>query len=189
MPIMDGFKATEIIRENEKKEGLERIPVIALTAHALKGYRDKCLGHGMDDYITKPLKKKLLLEIVEKWIDTKITILIVDDNIDNRKLIGKYLQKNKNYRIIFAKDGAEAINIFKKQRIDIIFMDMEMPVMDGYTATKKIREIDSDKVPIIAMTAHEGVEEIKKCLNAGCNDYLGKPIRKQKLINMLHNYL
>ncbi len=68
MPVMDGFEATRSIREWEKENALERTPIIAVTAHALVGYREKCLDNDMDDYITKPLTKKLLLDIVKKWL-------------------------------------------------------------------------------------------------------------------------
>src|SRR3990167_2379463 len=66
---------------------MERIPIIALTAHSVQGYREKCLESGMDDYITKPLKKKTLLDAVNKWIDSRPTILVADDSIDNRNFI------------------------------------------------------------------------------------------------------
>jgi two-component system, sensor histidine kinase and response regulator len=69
MPVMDGFEATRAIREWEKSKSLDRTPIIAVTAHALMGYREKCLENDMDDYITKPLTKKLLLEIVKKWLN------------------------------------------------------------------------------------------------------------------------
>ena len=67
MPVMDGFTATREIRTLEKNRNVRRTPIIALTAHAIVGYREKCLEHDMDDYITKPLKKKILLETIERW--------------------------------------------------------------------------------------------------------------------------
>ena len=76
MPVMDGFSATREIRIWERRQGLKRTPIIALTAHAMDGYRDKCIENGMDDYITKPLKKKTLIETVEKWTGTRSTILV-----------------------------------------------------------------------------------------------------------------
>lgn len=189
MPVMDGFEATEQIRALEKEHGEERTPIIALTAHAMKGYREKCFEHDMDDYITKPLKKNALFETIEKWIDTRPTILVVEDREESRVLIDKYLDKEV-YKVVFADNGVEAVEKFKRQPISLILMDMEMPVMDGYTAARTIRELDGGgNVPIIAMTAHEGAEEMKKCLNAGCTDYIGKPIRKQALIDMIWKYL
>lgn len=84
MPVMDGFQAAEEIRAVEAQLQLDRTPILALTAHAIVGYREKCLEHGMDDYITKPLRKKILLETIRKWIDKKRTTLVVDDSRGNR---------------------------------------------------------------------------------------------------------
>jgi CheY-like chemotaxis protein len=69
MPVMDGFEATRVIRDWEKGKHLQRTPIVAVTAHALMGYREKCLENDMDDYITKPLTKKFLLDMVKKWLD------------------------------------------------------------------------------------------------------------------------
>ncbi|MFQ5706182.1 MAG: response regulator [bacterium] len=79
MPVQDGFEATEQIRTWEHKTNQQRIPIIALTAHAIKGYRQKCLEHEMDDYITKPIKKRLLLETLDKWIEARASVLAADD--------------------------------------------------------------------------------------------------------------
>ena len=87
MPVMDGFEATRMIRQKEKKTEGEHTPIIALTAHAIQGYREQCLEQGMDDYITKPIKKKTLVETVGRWIDNRHRVLVVDDSIDNRNLV------------------------------------------------------------------------------------------------------
>ncbi|MCC7431449.1 response regulator [bacterium] len=68
MPEMDGFEATKLVRKNERENNKKRVPIVALTAHALSGYKEKCLENEMDDYLTKPLRKKLLLETVERWV-------------------------------------------------------------------------------------------------------------------------
>lgn len=187
MPRMDGFEATRHIRKLEK--GGSRTPIVALTAHAMKGYREKCMENDMDDYITKPLNRKVLLDTVGKWIDMYPVILVVDDIEDNRKLIHNYL-KGENCRLVFASDGEEAIAIFKKQRVSLILMDMEMPGMDGYAASANIRGLESGAdLPIIAMTAHDGTGEVRKCLQAGCSSHLAKPIRKAALLQAIQEYL
>ncbi|KAA3605879.1 MAG: response regulator [Calditrichaeota bacterium] len=189
MPIMDGFEATKAIRDFERKEQLERIPIVAFTAHAVTGYYEKCLENDMDDYITKPLKRKTFLQKIDSWIDRRPKILIADDSVDNQKLFKIYTKKLEDFRFIFVTNGQQALDEFNRQSISLILMDMEMPVMDGYTATTKIRELENgSKVPIIALTAHHGTEAVKKCLSAGCNDHLGKPIRKQKLIELIKSY-
>ncbi len=190
MPIMDGFDATKQIRALERSIKENRTPIIALTAHAIEGYREKCLRHDMDDFITKPVKKKYLLSMINKWLDTRPMILVVDDSRDNLNLIRNYLIKEGGFRFIFARNGKEAVDVFSKRTISLILMDMEMPVMDGYEASTTIRKLENGKeVPIIALTAHTGSKELNKCLEAGCTAYLSKPIRKQKLIDMISHYL
>ena len=190
MPEMDGFEATRLIRELETERGGERTPIVALTAHALKGYREKCLEKGMDDYLTKPINKKAFLETLDRWIDRRMSILMVDDVEENRKLVEKYLTKEGRYKVILAKNGVEAITAFKNQTVSLILMDMEMPVMDGYTAVRIIRKLEEfSAVPIIAMTAHEGPEEIKKCIDMGCTGYIQKPMKDSTLLTVIHKYL
>ncbi len=190
MPEMDGFKATQEIRILERDAQKERVPIIALTAHALQGYRKKCLNHDMDDYITKPLRKKILLEKLEHHIDQRLPLLIVDDSIDNRNLIKNYLKKSSGFKLMFAKNGQEAVDMFIKKPVSMILMDMEMPVMDGYSAVKAIRALEHGKeIPIIALTAHQGLREKKKCVEAGCTAFLSKPIRKPELLEALRQNL
>jgi PAS domain S-box-containing protein len=190
MPVMDGFDATRAIRAFENAMNRSRTPVIAFTAHATVEYREKCLENGMDDYVTKPITRKFLLKTIDKWIDHRPVILIVDDIIENRNLVAKYLSKITDSRPVFAQNGQEAIKIFTKRTISLILTDMEMPVMDGYGAVKVIRTLkEGNLVPIIAMTAHNGADEIGKCLNAGCSDYISKPIRRKNLREVVYRYL
>lgn len=190
MPVMDGFDATAAIRDWEKEQELEPTPIVALTAHALAGYREKCLAHRMDDYMTKPVKKKALLDMVAKWVDPRPRVLIVDDSVDNRNLLIGHLRKEGTYRVVTANNGREAVGFCRQQALSVILMDMEMPVMDGYEATKIIRGLENGpQIPILALTAHQGQRERKACLTAGCNAVLTKPIRKQKLLETLHRYL
>jgi CheY-like chemotaxis protein len=190
MPVMDGFEATKLIRSWERELNMEKVPIIALTAHAMSGYREKCMKLDMNDYISKPVKKKMLLDMVQKWIDRRLTILVVDDSVDKRNLIKFYLKNAENYKLIFAQNGLEAVDMYKRQTISLILMDMEMPLMDGYTAANTIRNLENGvEVPIIALTAHRGLGEIRKCLGAGCTSHLSKPIRKQKLLKTLRTYL
>lgn len=115
------------------------------------------------------------------------TILVVED-VDTNKIFFDAALRRTSARILWAKDGKEAIDIFKENDVDLILMDLQLPVMDGYTATREIKKIDSE-VPIIAQTAHVMSGEREKCLEAGCDDYLAKPIRLQILIDTLSKYL
>lgn len=191
MPEMDGFEATRRIRKLHSDAGEARVPIIAFTAHAVQGYRQKCLDNDMDDYITKPVRKTKLLATLKKWIDARPTILIVDDSADNRNLMKNYFKsKSAGYRTVFAADGQEAVDIFSSRSVDLILMDMEMPVMDGYTATTTIRKLyTGDSIPIVALTAHTGGKAMKKCRDAGCDETLTKPIRKKFLFAEIQKFV
>jgi two-component system, cell cycle response regulator DivK len=114
-------------------------------------------------------------------------ILVVED-VDTNKIFFDAALRRTKAKILWAKDGQEAIDMFKANRIDLVLMDLQLPVMDGYTATREIKKINPD-VPVIAQTAHVMSGEREKCMEAGCNDYLAKPIRLQILIDTLSKYL
>ena len=185
MPEMDGLEATKRIRQIEKNID-KHTPIIALTAGVLKNEMESCKNAGMDLFLAKPLKKEDLIHAVEKFMfidysskhynsstetDLNIlktennktsnllsfTALIVEDNAINMMLTKKRLSFMSPDIIIFeASNGLEAIQLFQENKIDIIFMDVQMPEMDGLEATKEIRLIEKniDKhTPIIALTA------------------------------------
>jgi signal transduction histidine kinase/HPt (histidine-containing phosphotransfer) domain-containing protein len=119
-------------------------------------------------------------------------ILLVDDNKDNCNLIRLYL-RNTPFTLKTAGNGQEAVKLFSTNPCDLILMDIEMPIMDGYEATQKIRQWEQaqkrDPVPIIALTAHAFIRFKKKCLDAGCSDFLTKPVKKAKLIETIAFHL
>jgi signal transduction histidine kinase/CHASE3 domain sensor protein/CheY-like chemotaxis protein len=118
----------------------------------------------------------------------KLKILIVDDDKISRRLLSKILEKVSN-ELLYAEDGLKAVEIFRKNNdIDLILMDMKMPVMDGYESTRLIRKL-SNKTVIIAQTAFalEGDEE--KAIKAGCNHYLTKPINRAALLALIQQYI
>jgi CheY-like chemotaxis protein len=92
--------------------------------------------------------------------------------------------------VIVAKDGIEAVNQFEKNKIDIVLMDIMMPKMDGYEAIQNIRGLDSGKhIPIIALTAKAMMDDKDKCISAGANDYLTKPVDVERLLSMIKVWL
>jgi PAS domain S-box-containing protein len=189
MPVMDGLDATRAIRKLERQRGDRRTPIIALTAHATEGYREKCLEAGMDDYLTKPIKKARLLEKTSEWVDKRPVILVVDDSTQSQMLIKNYLRQ-EDCQLFFANNGQQGLDFFKRHWVSLVLLDMEMPVLDGYATAKAIRQLPVGvNLPIIAMTGHEGVEEKNKCLNSGCSDYLGKPLRKSKILETINKNL
>ncbi len=116
------------------------------------------------------------------------TILIVEDEISNYKYL-EMLLKNKGLNILHTTDGKETIEICKKRKaIDLILLDIKMPVLDGIEATKIIRTFNPD-IPIIAQTAFAMPEDKELILKSGCNDYLAKPIKTNELMKLLHQYL
>ena len=130
-----------------------------------------------------------LLPVVLENMPTR-RILVVEDFEPNLILIQAFLNADC-WRLTIARNGLEAIGHLQKQSYDLILMDMQMPVMDGYTATKTIRQQEAvgkqSRVPIIALTAHTFSEDVKKCLAIGCDAHLSKPIRKEKLLTtMIH---
>jgi len=128
---------------------------------------------------------------IEKISKKKYNILIAEDNAINRKFINALLKSDLNrYNLFFAENGEEALKILEEQEIDLILMDIQMPVMDGMEATRRIRQNNKyNNLPIIALTAHALVGDKEKFISIGCNDYLTKPFNKKDLFDMLEKYL
>lgn len=123
--------------------------------------------------------------------DRKIRILLADDTEDNRTLFVHFL-KNGPYEIVEAENGLDAFNKIKSNRFDIVFMDVQMPDLDGYAATAKIREWEREQhlasTPIIALTAHALSDDKQKSLRAGCNDHLTKPFKRDTILEAIYKY-
>ena len=122
----------------------------------------------------------------------KFKILLVEDNLTNQKLTVKILSK-LSLNCDIAGNGVEAVEAYKSRDYDLVLMDCQMPEMDGYEATKQIRHIENTNgknkhTPIIAITANAMAGDAEKCLNAGMDNYLSKPIDKSKLIDMISEY-
>lgn len=116
-------------------------------------------------------------------------ILIVEDNKNNRKLFRDILQYS-GYEVLEAQDGAEGIKIAKEQMPDLILMDIQMPVMDGFEALKALRNIpETGKIKVIALTSFAMASDRKKILEAGFDDYISKPIDTRELPERVKKYL
>ena len=147
------------------------------------------IGKGATFYFTIPLifqeQPKITTTSKAQFNNIEITVLIAEDNLPNflylKSLFSKY-----NYQILHALNGAEALKLFNKNKtIDLILMDLKMPVMDGLKTTREIRKIDKN-IPIIALTAFAMEDDREKAIEAGCNDYISKPVSNEKLIEIIH---
>jgi two-component system sensor histidine kinase/response regulator len=209
MPGLDGFQVAEDIKEDPGLSG----PVLfmcSLDERKLGKERSKELG--ITDYLIKPIKWSDLKEAVLAALGrgeisaeerpqtippdavedlSPLHILVVEDNAKNRLIIQTFL-KQTPYTLDTATNGEIAVEKFKAGRYDLVLMDIEMPVMDGYTATVKIRQWEAENrvqaTPVIALTAHALVEHGQKSLEAGCNAHLAKPIKKADLLAAIRQY-
>jgi two-component system, sensor histidine kinase and response regulator len=165
---------------------------------------------GLGGYVCKPLTKRKLEHALAKAIsrsvnapehilsttpagpDEKVAILLADDSFDNRILIQSYL-KHSAYDIDGAENGKAAVEMCQTRKYDLVLMDVQMPVMDGHTATRMIREWEQQsnlsQIPIIALTAHAFSEEKQRSLDAGCSTHLTKPIRKDTLLKAVQTWI
>ncbi|MNL38626.1 Transcriptional regulatory protein SrrA [compost metagenome] len=116
---------------------------------------------------------------------------MVDDTEDNRILFIRYLSREP-FEIVEAENGLEAIDKIKSEKFDIIFMDVQMPELDGYATTAKIREWEDshhqEHTPIIALTAHALSEDRAKSIKAGCDDHITKPFKKNTILSVIEKY-
>lgn len=118
-----------------------------------------------------------------------VSVLLVEDNELNRKLLGQMLI-NYGFEVLTAGNGLECLNLLRQKNIDIILMDMQMPLMDGYETTRIIRENpDWKHLPIIAITANSLSGDRQKCLDYGCSSYLAKPFKSETLVREIKAYL
>jgi signal transduction histidine kinase/ActR/RegA family two-component response regulator len=119
-------------------------------------------------------------------------VLLVDDSLENRELM-RLLLARQPLVIDEAGDGREALELFEQKRYSLILMDIQMPVMDGYSATRMMREAEQRsgwrRTPIVALTAHAYEDDVRKCREAGCDDHIAKPFKKKTLLQCLAHYL
>jgi PAS domain S-box-containing protein len=208
MPVMDGF---ELVGRLRRAEDVTAATVMMLTSDRRTRDLARCRELGITGYIVKPIKQaELLAAITAAAGETRMPdevppiripapapdlrplhILLVEDAPENRLLIRHYLKKTP-HQLDIAENGQIALDKFQSGEYDLVLMDMQMPVMDGYTATTKIkrweRKAGLRTTPVIALTAHANKEEERKGLDAGCIAYLTKPVSKARLIQAIQKY-
>lgn len=112
-------------------------------------------------------------------------ILLVEDNEMNRDMLSRRLER-KNFQVVFAEDGAEGVAKAGSEMPDLILMDMNLPIMDGWEATRQIKALaQTSHIPVIGLTAHAMSGDREKCIAAGCNDYDTKPVEFARLLEKI----
>lgn len=121
----------------------------------------------------------------------KVKVLFVEDNDISRELIRRIFKRIQQIDVDVARDGAEALNLFSESEYDLVFMDIQLPEMDGFEVTRRIREINrrlSRHTPVVAVTAFVGSEDQQRCQDAGMDDYVPKPLSTQELLKKIEKY-
>jgi CheY-like chemotaxis protein len=116
-------------------------------------------------------------------------VLLVEDNVVNQKVAQRFLQR-LGCQVVVAENGAECLKVWQRQKFDLILMDIQMPVMDGYTATRQIRDLEApgQRIPIIALTADAMTGQLERCLQSGMDALLTKPLSPEKLHEALERF-
>jgi two-component system, cell cycle response regulator DivK len=116
-------------------------------------------------------------------------VLVVEDNEMNRDMLSRRLIR-RGFQVIFAVDGQQGVDLARSERPDIILMDMSLPVMDGWEATRRVKSDDATRaVPVIGLTAHAMAGDREKAIEAGCDDYDTKPVELERLIGKMERLL
>ncbi|MEM8681391.1 MAG: response regulator, partial [Planctomycetota bacterium] len=207
MPHMDGFSLAERIRADAR---LEPMPIVTLSSASRHGDRQRGERLGIHRQLSKPVKQSELLAVIADVLDCELEaaapaapqqawvgleaksnqalrVLLAEDNVVNQRLAVGVLEK-LGHDVVIASTGEEALQQHRHQHFDLILMDVQMPKMDGFEATRQIRR-DEDatgkRIPIIAMTARAMQGDREACLAAGMDDYLPKPVRSSELTAVL----
>jgi two-component system, sensor histidine kinase and response regulator len=205
MPGMDGFSVAERIKQDARLGGST---VIMLTSAGLRGDAARCRELGIKAYLTKPIKRSSLLQAIKIVLGSqgeveenpavvtihslrenrrRLRILLAEDNAVNQILAVRLLEK-RGHEVVVAGNGSDALEALEMQIFDVMLMDIQMPEMDGLQATTAIRrgELKTGKhIPIIAMTAHAMAGDKERCLEAGMDGYVSKPLRAADLFSSI----
>ena len=210
LPDEDGLLAASQLRAVDAE-----LPIVMLTSHNRPGEATRCRQMGIAQYAVKPVPRTELLRLVcdvlgkrpgvaaespstdalqpalPMVVEPGLRILVAEDSPDNRFLVQAYL-KGSGHDLTFAENGEEAVNASAQRSFDLILMDMQMPVMNGLSATQAIRARERrsnlQAVPILALTANALQSDSKASYDAGCNGHLSKPISKKTLLSTLGQY-
>ena len=211
MPVISGFDVARQVRGLDSP--MSDLPLLAFSSSTMSR-SGKLKEAGFDGFQPKPIRRKRLLKIIESLIGNKesrkdktqeerivtqysivetakhsIRILLAEDNPINQKLIHFMLTK-AGYQVNIVENGKQAVETYTSEPdgFDLIFMDVQMPEMDGKDAAAAIRNKGFKNIPIIAMTAETMKGDREKCLEAGMNDYISKPIKREVVFEMVKKW-
>jgi len=205
MPNVDGFTLVEEVRQ---VEAIAETAILMLTSAGQRGDAARCRALGVAAYLTKPVSSFQLRDAMRLALDANsdraasaqlitrhtlptkqfgLRILLAEDNPVNQQVARRMLEK-QDHSVTVAANGREALQAFEHQTFDLILMDIQMPEMDGFAATAAIRkkEREGEHIPIIALTAHAMIGDRERCLAAGMDGYVSKPIRIEELTNEMN---
>jgi PAS domain S-box-containing protein len=208
MPEMDGVQLGALIKEDPI---LAYTHLIMLTSQGSRGDAEKFSQAGFDGYLNKPIDQSALYNTLlrvsgisspnqsvityynaHQQVQFNARILVVEDNVTNQ-LVAQYLLQEFGIQPDITANGEAAIKALETLPYDLVFMDCQMPTLDGYEATKQIRDINSkvldSTIPIVAMTANAMQGDREKCINAGMNDFISKPVESSKILQALQKWL
>jgi signal transduction histidine kinase/CheY-like chemotaxis protein len=211
MPGMDGFGFIEEIR---RRPEISTATIMMLTSAGHRGDAARCRELGVAAYLMKPIRQSELREAVARVLGAReqqgpialitryslgdarepmsqLRVLLAEDNAVNQRLATRLLEK-RGHRVTVVANGREALEILQREAFDLVLMDIQMPEMDGLETTAAIRakERRSEvRLPVIALTAHAMKGDEERCLAAGMDGYLSKPIRPQELDDILAKYM
>jgi signal transduction histidine kinase/DNA-binding response OmpR family regulator len=211
MPKMDGFELVERIRQ---KPEIAAATIMMLTSAGHSGDAARCQELGVAAYLLKPIRQSELREAIARVLgavvgkgpiplitrfslldarepSVSLSVLLAEDNAVNQRLASRLLEK-RGHRVVVAANGQEALAALEKGDYDLVLMDVQMPEMDGLEATAAIRKkekLSGNHQMIIALTAHAMKGDQERCLAAGMDGYLSKPIRSQELDAILDTHI
>lgn len=211
MPGMSGYEVAQEIRRHPSP--LSKMPLLAFSS-STNQTTEHFQRKGFTAFLSKPARPHKLMEMLSRVFeaqgaplmeeaqgthvnpsvstdeDTSVRILLVEDNPANQKL-GQLILAKAGYRVQVADNGREAINLFmaSPEQFDLILMDVQMPEMDGLRATRTIRSRGFHDIPIVAMTANAMKGDREKCIEAGMNDYIAKPVRRESVYDMIGKWV
>ena len=203
MPDMDGLMFAELLK---KVPAYAAIPIIMLASVGQRRDSARCRALGIGTYLTKPIRHSELRMALEAVLrqdadgggraksedpsperQNALSILLVEDNAVNQQVTLRLLQR-RGHSVRVANDGLEAVKLYSGGPFDVVLMDIQMPGMNGFEAAARIRELEAQTgrhVPIVAMTAHAIKGDREKCLGAGMDGYISKPVRSRDLFEVI----